>query len=228
MVGRRFLLAPLVLSLAIAGLSACARATASPGSPGTASQRGQDLQQQAAAEATAIIQRAEATALVLRAQAQATALLQGAETPEPTPVPQATSTAPSPTSTPAAPAGDAPGSPVSTAIAVAPKAQDGAPAVELMGVTFGVDGALIVVNFRASPEAAQKFWPGVLSVMDEATGTLFNEVPVMPVIGPLIARPREEGQLGYVMFVHEPAVLRSGSLVTVVLDTFKQEHVPVQ
>jgi hypothetical protein len=70
--------------------------------------------------------------------------------------------------------------------------------------------------------------PGVPSVMDETTGTSLNNVPVMPVIGPLIARPREQGQPGYVMFVHQLAILRSGSLVTEVLDTFKQEHVPVQ
>ena len=97
-----------------------------------------------------------------------------------------------------------------------------------MRVSFGADGAYIYVQFKAHPQVADKFWPGVLSVVDEATGTVYNEVPVMPVIGPLIARPKQEGQLGYVMLVNAPPGLRSGSIVTVILADFRQEHVTVQ
>ena len=47
-------------------------------------------------------------------------------------------------------------------------------------------------------------------------------------IGPLIARPKEDGQLGYVMFMNAPQPLQPGSRVTVVLGNFKQEHVVVK
>jgi len=222
---------PLVLlSLALLAvwLSACSRAAASPAASSGPAAQEQDLRAQAAAEATAIIQRAEATALVLQAQAQATALIQQAQALESTPLPQVTLPPRLPTPTPGVPAAESPLPPTATEVGEAAETADDAAAVELLGVGFGADGAFIVVNYRASPQVAQKFWPGVLSVTDEATGTVFNEVPVMPVIGPLIARPVEEGQPGYVMFVHAPPVLHSGSRVTVVLDTFRQEHVSVQ
>ena len=57
---------------------------------------------------------------------------------------------------------------------------------------------------------------------------MYKQVSVAPIIGPLIARPREAGQPGYVMFVHDPPTLRPGSVVTVVLDQFRQEHVVVE
>ena len=201
------------------------------------------LREKAALEATAIVERAAATAMILRAQAEATAYLRQAQ--EPAPPSQATaapplvrvptaSTALSVTASPTAPAAIAEVTAVDTPEPSAGKERgqtppaENADEVELLGVGFGAEGNLIVVNYRTSPAVAQEFWPGVLSVVDEATGTVYNEVAVMPVIGPLIARPKELGQAGYVMFANPPPGLRSGALVTVVLRHFRQEHVVVE
>ena len=188
-----------------------------------------DLRAQAAAEATAIVQQAQATALVLQAQAQATALLQQALAQGDEMAPAATPTTralPAVLPTPWAPEEEPTASPAQD-----PGATAGAgltTTVELLGVGFAAEGAFINVSFRAPPLIVHSFWPGVLSVTDESSGMVFEEVPVMPVIGPLIGRPVEEGQVGYVMFVHAPAILRPGSLVTVDLAGYTFEHVPVQ
>jgi hypothetical protein len=49
----------------------------------------------------------------------------------------------------------------------------------------------------------------------------------MPTVGPLLGRPKEPGQIGYVMLVNAPPGLHPGSIVTVVLGDCKQEHVTV-
>jgi len=188
---------------------------------------GQSLKEKAALEATAIVQRAEATAIVLRAQTTAAALIRGASGPTSTPVQTYASVNVLPVTQTPAPASAVLPSPSSTG-AVTTTEEAAVAGVELLSVGFAADGELIIVNYRADPRVAQKFWPGVLSVVDEATGAVYNEVPVMPVIGPLIARPKMTGQLGYVMLVNTPPGLRAGSLVTVVLGDFKQEHVTVQ
>ncbi len=97
-----------------------------------------------------------------------------------------------------------------------------------MNVGFAAEGSYIIVNYTADPKVAQSFWPGVVSILDEASGTIYNEVPVAPVIGPLIARPHEQGQVGYFMLVNAPVPLQTGASVTVVLGDFKKEHVIVQ
>ncbi len=225
MTGKRRL-ALMLLSLVLAGLLACSRAPAPPAGPQDSPASGSDLRDQAAVEATAIIQQAQATALVLQAQAQATALLQQAQAQAATPLPQATMALPVLTPTPGVLATEEAAPATAETVAVAATAEPSS-TVELLGVGFGAEGAFITVNYRASPQVAQKFWPGVLSVTDEATGTVFNEVPLMPVIGPLIARPIQEGQLGYVMLVHVPPILYRGAQVTVVLADYTFEHVPV-
>jgi len=171
--------------------------------------------------------------MVLRAQSTAAALIQSAtgptSTPAPTTVPASTSSAVPASGVPTIPAPIGAASPLpAPAETVTATGETGAAGVELLRVSFGADGAYIYVQFKAHPQVADKFWPGVLSVVDEATGTVYNEVPVMPVIGPLIARPKQEGQLGYVMLVNAPPGLRSGSIVTVILGDFRQEHVTVQ
>ena len=220
-------LVPLVvLAFSLIGCSAAA--------PATGIAEGQSLKEKAGLEATAIVERAEATAIVLRAQTTAAALIRGASGPTSTPVPTSASAnvlpapatpIPAATHTPAPAKADLP-APSSTD-AVTTTAEVGAAEVEVLSVGFAAESNLIIVNYRADPWVAQKFWPGVLSVVDEATGTVYNEVPVMPVIGPLVARPKEAGQLGYVMFVNTLPGLRAGALVTVVLGDFKQEHVTV-
>jgi hypothetical protein len=64
-------------------------------------------------------------------------------------------------------------------------------------------------------------------VIDEATGTIYSGIPVAPIIGPLIAQPVHEGQIGYVMLTNDGSGIKSGSVVTVILGDFKQEHVTV-
>ncbi len=178
------------------------------------------LKQQAAAEATLILQRAEATAIVLHAQQTAAAMVQVASPTRAAPAVQPTIMAapPTPAAANAAAALDATSTPV---------AQTSEP--RLLGVTFAADSGMVIVYYAASPALARTWQPGNVSVTDEATGFKYNEVPVMPVIGPLIAHPVQEGQQGYVMFVNPPGnLLKSGARVTVILGEFKQEHVVVQ
>lgn len=171
------------------------------------------LIEQAAQEATLIVQRAEATALVARARATANALV----------AVEPTATVPAPTVEPAKPIGTAS---VPTAPAPRPTA---APAgeIKILGVSFGAQGNYIHVQFLAPVKTAQNWQQGLMSVTDEATGTVFGEVPVMPVVGPLLSRPVRDGQPGYVMLVHNPMILKPGSMVTVKLGGFVQEHVEV-
>ena len=78
---------------------------------------------------------------------------------------------------------------------------------------------------------ARKWQQGMVYVVDEATGAKYTEIPVLPVVGPLFGRPNQAGQTGHVMFTNATpgaAGLRRGSVVTVVLGAFKQEHVTVQ
>jgi hypothetical protein len=192
-----------------------------------------DVVEQAAAQATAIIQQARATALVLQAQSEATALVAQAGTPAPAESVQLLTASPTLAGAVTQSSGQlatvqaTPGAGTSGAPEPATQTTTG-PAVEIQRVTYGAEGAYIVVYFTATPEAAQTFWPGVLWVVDEASGAVYNEVPVMPIIGPLIARPREKGQPGYVMLVNAPVPLQPGALVTVVLGEYKFEHVPIQ
>ena len=75
---------------------------------------------------------------------------------------------------------------------------------------------------------ARKWRQDIVYVVDEATGAIYNEIPVLPVVGPLFGRPNDEDQIGYVMLVNAPSELRSGAIVTVVLGDFTQRHVTVQ
>jgi hypothetical protein len=100
--------------------------------------------------------------------------------------------------------------------------------VELLGVGFAADGDFIMVSFRALPEVARNWQSGMVYLVDEATGAVYNEIPVMPIVGPLFGRPVQRGQEGYVMFVNAARGLKPGSVVTVVLGEFKQEHITVE
>jgi hypothetical protein len=216
---RLFVLAAITLTIALA---ACGVANG-PGAP--------DVRDKAAAEATAIIQQAEATAMVLQARTMATAMIEKAGAVPATPVPAKAE----PTSAPAIAAEQPTGTPGASA-PVSPQAvRTPAPAstnanqqVKLLGVGFAAEGGLIMVRFKAPPKIAEQWWQGRVSVIDEATGTVYNEIPVSPLIGPLIGRPKIAGQSGYVMLVNPPPGIQPGSTVTVVLGNFRQEHVTVQ
>ncbi len=212
----------LVLALVSAWLTGCSPAVPVGGSaPG-----GPSPKDKAAAEATAIIQSAEATALVLRAQAKATALVQSASAAEPTPAPASTSLpALQPTLQPVT--GAALPSPSSEAELSDAEEAD-TDAVQIVRVEVGAESGLILVQFKAPHEVARNWQQGMVYVVDEATGTLYNEIPVLPVVGPLFARPKQAGQIGHVMFVNMNSSLHPGAQVTVVLGAFRQEHVTVQ
>ncbi len=186
------------------------------------------LKDKAAAEATAIIQRAEATAIVLQAEATASAMVDRAKgvppTAEPivvtaTPEPVRASTAPSPAGAHSAAALPTAGAPTAT--------QTLTPSVELLGVGFAADSGYIMIQFKAEPRLTHSWMQGTVYVVDESSGTIYNEIPVLPNIGPLLARPKQAGQLGYVMLINTPPGIHHGSIVTVVLGDFKQEHVTV-
>ena len=79
---------------------------------------------------------------------------------------------------------------------------------------------MIIVRFKAPRKAADDIWPGRVSLTDEATGTVYNEVPAMPMVGPLIGRPSSRARSGYVMFINIPPGLPADTLVTVQLDIY--------
>ncbi len=210
----------IILCVGMALLAGCAAA------PGTATDKSVSVNEQAALEATAIIQRAEATALVLQAQAKATALVQNAGAPpvsSVTAAPTAVARIAVATHTSAPPAA----ANVATASPAAVEKAD-LSRIELLGVSFAAEGNYIYVPFKAPPSVARQWRQGNVSVIDEATGTVYDGIPVQPLIGPLIAHPIHDGQIGYVMFVNTDSGIHNGSVVTVVLGDFKQEHVIVQ
>jgi hypothetical protein len=182
-----------------------------------------DLVDSAAAEATALVQQARATAIVLEARAQATALVEQALLGGGTPV--AATSEPAIQASPA-PAGEqAEATPIVQARASAEVEEI---LVQVTSVGFAAEGGMIVVRFLAPPEEAAMWWQGSFSVTDEVSGEVYDEVPVMPKIGPLIGRPKQAGQAGYVMLMNVPPYLHAGALVTVVLGIHEFEHVPVQ
>jgi hypothetical protein len=183
----------------------------------------QSLVEQAAAEATAIVQRAQATALLLQAQAQATAVMAQVEAIRATSTPGVVEPAmPTDLSTTSIVTAT---SSTSRSLASMAKATQ---SVEIVRVGFAVDGGLIVIQFKAPPEVAEKWWQGSVKVIDEASGEEYREIPVMPKIGPLISKPRLAGQVGNVMLVNQPPGLKSGALVTVVLGDYTFEHILVE
>jgi hypothetical protein len=191
--------------------------------PAAISTAGPDLLETAAAQATALIQQAESTALLVRAGAQATALVKNASSPA---LPSALETKePVPTAVSTQPARSP--QPGSTVAAARPTDLD-PDQVVIVNVGYAGEGSYIIVQFIAPPQITRNWTQMNVSVIDEATGTVYNEVPVAPIVGPLFARPIRAGQIGYVMLVNLPNPLPSGSLVTVILGDFKQEHLTIK
>ena len=179
-----------------------------------------DILGQAAAEATAIIQQAQATAMVLQAQTQATQLMAEVTSRNQTSISSPTLALPVPTS-----AEDTfPESPTPEPSVLETPTKE----VKVMGVGFAGEGGFIMIRFLAPPEEAEKWWQGSVTVTDEASGDQYIEIPVMPKIGPLIGRPKQDSQIGYVMLINAPPGLQSGALVTVTLGNYRFEHVPVE
>ncbi|OGO28262.1 MAG: hypothetical protein A2136_00310 [Chloroflexi bacterium RBG_16_54_11] len=183
----------------------------------------QGLVEQAAAEATAILKQAQATALLIQAQAEATAIMAQAGAQKPTSTPHI--------SKPVLSAGGS-STPIATAtiseLKIPASTTEQAQNVEVERVGFAADGGLIIIQFKAPSEVADKWWQGSVSVVDEASGVEYREIPVMPKIGPLISRPQITGQIGNVMLVNQPPGLKVGALVTVILGNYTFEHIQVQ
>jgi hypothetical protein len=164
----------------------------------------------------------------LQAQAKATALVQDASALGPTPAPAVTPL-PAQFATLQATSATSP-SPVPATELTATLEAD-LTLVQIVRVEVSAETGFILVQFRAPPAVANRWQQGMVYVVDEATGARYNEVPVLPIVGPLFGRPREAGQMGHVMFTNaSPGAsgLRPGSVVTVVLGAFRQEHVTVQ
>jgi hypothetical protein len=101
---------------------------------------------------------------------------------------------------------------------------------QLFEVGFGADGVYIAVSYTAPPELAAKWIQGDIFVVDEKSGTVFNQTALVPVIGWLFQRPMEQGQYASVMLVnsYHGFQIKSGAVVTVVLGKYKREHVTVK
>ncbi len=196
------LLAGMILSGLLAALSAC-------GPSETATGQGQI--NSAAGTATALIQDAQSTVIVLKVQAMATALVETLNAPRP---------------------GDSSGASVemeaTPPATLVPSSQVTPGNVEIVAVTTAAEGAYIMVEFRAPMRLVESWYQGRISVTDESSAAVYAEIPSVGTIGPLIGRPRVDGQLGYVMLVNAPVPLSPGALVTVALGEFKQEHLVVQ
>ena len=173
-----------------------------------------------------MVQSAAATAMMAKAQAQATAMIQTANAPV-----MAPSTTPVPTEPSPAPVELSEGDPPvasDTSTGLTPIITGDPDEVHLLGVTFGAEGNFIVVEFKTSPKIANTWTYGNVYVIDEASGIKYDQIPVMPVIGPLFSKPKILGQIGNVMLYNINGGLKSGAIVTVVLGNFKQEHVLVK
>ncbi len=175
-----------------------------------------DLANLAASEATQIVQQAQATALIQNARSTANALL--------TPPVVAAQATPFPTVMLVEAASEA----VQTVVAppLATPTEEISHTVKLLGLSFGANNNLLSVQFLAPVATVQRWQQGNMYLLDEATGEKYEEIPVMPVVGVLFARPTVDGQPGYVMFTNLPVPLQTGAVVTVVLGNYRWEHIP--
>jgi hypothetical protein len=182
--------------------------------------------EQAAGTATALVQNANATAMVMEAQAMATALVAKAQGGNPTStlIPPTIPTSEEEKDTSSTPALAQKSSPQETA---APPLTTPI-AVQVMDVTTAADGGLIMVQYRAPARLAETWRQGNVFVIDEANGNRYGEIPVAGPIGPLISHPKEDGKQAYFMVVNAPVPLIKGTLVSVVMGEFKQEHIVIQ
>lgn len=209
----------------------CAPETVAPVEPSPQAGFPPDLELTAVVQATRIVAEARATAIVLQAQKEAEAVLSQAQTgpetstssPPPTPLPsQSDETAPdafAPRQTSAAP---------ETENTAEPADPIGEEQVEIVGVEIAANGAYIMVRYKADPHLAETWYQGQMFVVCEETGITYQDIPIVPKIGPLIGKPKQAGQLGYVMLLNNQPQLASGNHVTVILGNFQQYSVPVK
>jgi hypothetical protein len=167
-----------------------------------------------------IIQRAEATAMVLQYQAQATLLIQNANAPASAPDQTAYSPSPGIIQVPITPQGTNTILQATTPPTQAVEESE----VKLLGVSLGTESGLILVQFKAPPALARHWQQICTSSMKQLVP--FITKPVMPVIGPLFARPNCRSDCGGCGQCTVP--LQSGALVIVYLGEYIFEHVQVK
>lgn len=169
----------------------------------------------AAGTATALIEDAKATLIVRQAQVLATSMIFNSKGPAAAP--------PELVYTPLAQVNSA-----QTDLSFTPTPKPTPSGVQIVDVSTAANGQYLIVEFTAPVRVAETWQQGNVYVMDEFTGNKYNEVPVTGSIGPLFARPKEDGKLGYVMLVNLPIPLKAGALVTVVLGDYRQEHLTIK
>lgn len=178
-----------------------------------------DVVEAAEAEATAILRQAQASVLVLEAQSKATALVAEVNArDQAVQLQSTTSVQVQLTYTPA---------PLTMPTLIESGEEIVTKEIEVLSVGFAADSGMVIVRFLAPPEEAEKWWQGDLAVTDEESTIEYNEVPVMPRIGPLISRPKRDGQQGYFMLVNSQPYLEPGDTVTVRMGKYSFEHIPV-
>ncbi len=96
--------------------------------------------------------------------------------------------------------------------------------VTLEGVGFAADGGYIMVSYSGPKELLSTFRQDDVYVYDESTRGVYKDIPVMPIIGPLVGKPGTDGQKGYTMLLNYYGGIKSGSVVSVVLGKYKREH----
>lgn len=99
--------------------------------------------------------------------------------------------------------------------------------VHFQGIGSAGEGAYIMVQFKAPMSQSQRWQQDFIWVVDEKTLILYKDVPVVPVVGTLIGRPSQEGDIGYVMLYNLYGGIKSGSVVSVVVGNYKREHITV-
>ena len=189
----------------------------------------EDILQNAAGTATAMIQSANATAIVIKAQAMATSIVANANVPSivSSPIFPYTQTSDgvviseTPQSSETVKESSSEDNLISTE-------QTTSMTVELVDVTTAADGGLIMVQYRSPARLAESWRQGNVSVTDESTGNVYAEIPSLGSIGPLFARPKVDGRLAYFMLINAPIPLKTGALVKVIMGEYQWEHIPVQ
>ncbi len=99
--------------------------------------------------------------------------------------------------------------------------------IKFLGINFAAEGDYIIISFLAPPSESRQLWQDSVFVIDETTKAVYKDIPVMPIIGPLVGYPATEGQTGYVTLVNYNKGLKSGAKVTVILGKYKREHIIV-
>jgi len=82
----------------------------------------------------------------------------------------------------------------------------------------------IDVRFRVTPEMAGA---SQLYILDESTGKI-GTVGAVPKIGRLMTQNSRAGGFAFILFRSPDNAIKAGSLITLVVGSYKRERIPVQ